>query len=468
MNIILHKSAVRLLTVQVLALLCCFISTISKGYAAVGDKFTQGNLTYTVISESGSTGTVSVYRASGFTIKGNLIIPSEITNSSVIYKVTSIGDYAFYSCSGLTGELKIPESVTSIGDFAFGNCSIKHLTLPRSLSSIGYNIISKFDGNYASDGQAIDELTIPDFKDVSNISEQSSNTIFYLSDKLPAYSNFGASSCKNLYLKSSLYEICKSSDDWDKWYSKFHVTNSIPVTIPSDRSYITLCRDFDVDLRHTNDNLPSGVAPLKAYIVSGIDTDNNAIILQEITYVPSRLRSNEDGFKGYDEYVGVLLKGTPGYTYYYTIGEEDYTKGKDGQMTLERALALSNGSVPTTTATFVGANDPKYVTPEVTIDGVTYTTYGLKDNKFCRYSKDGYVPYNHAYLRIATSNTGSAKPMLSMIFKNDDGTTSIEQIKDDSTFGKSTKDTMYNLQGMKVDDNYHGIVIVNGHKFFKK
>ena len=227
-------------------------------------------------------------------------------------------------------------------------------------------------------------------------------------------------------------------------------------------------RYFDVDLRHTNDNLPSGVAPLKAYIVSGIDTDNNAIILQEITYVPSRLRSNEDGFKGYDEYVGVLLKGTPGYTYYYTIGEEDYTKGKDGQMTLERALALSNGSVPTTTATFVGANDPKYVTPEVTIDGVTYTTYGLKDNKFCRYSKDGYVPYNHAYLRIATSNTGSAKPMLSMIFKNDDGTTSIEQIKDDSTFGKSTKDTMYNLQGMKVDDNYHGIVIVNGHKFFKK
>lgn len=467
MNIILHRSAVRLLTVQVLALLCCFISTISKGYAAVGDKFTQGNLTYTVISESGSTGTVSVYRASGSTIKGNLIIPSEITNSSVIYKVTSIGSTAFKGCRSLTG-LSLSSSLTSIGGCAFKDCSIKHLTLPRSLSSIAYNIISKFDGDYASDGQAIDELTIPDFKDVSNISEQSSNTIFYLSDKLPAYSNFGSSSCKNLYLKSSLYEICKSSADWDKWYSKFHVTDSIPVTIPSDRSYITLCRDFDVDLRHTNDNLPSGVAPLKAYIVSGIDTDNNAIILQEITYVPSRLRSNEDGFKGYDEYVGVLLKGTPGYTYYYTIGEEDYTKGKDGQMTLEKALALSNGSVPTTTATFVGANDPKYVTPEVTIDGVTYTTYGLKDNKFCRYSKDGYVPYNHAYLRIATSNTGSAKPMLNMIFKNADGTTSIEQIKDDSTFGKSTKDTMYNLQGMKVDDNYHGIVIVNGHKFFKK
>ena len=55
-----------------------------------------------------------------------------------------------------------------------------------------------------------------------------------------------------------------------------------------------------------------------------------------------------------------------------------------------------------------------------------------------------------------------------MIFKNADGTTSIEQIKNDNACGKTIKDVMYNLQGMKVDDSYHGVVIVNGHKYLKK
>ena len=390
--------------------------------------------------------TENVFAGTGFK---SVLLPTSLS---------SISQMAFSKCSNLK-YVRIPNSVTAISKQVFWQCpGIEHVTLPSLLSTIG-----SLSFNCCS------ELTLPNI-DVNNLDYLSNTAIIYLGSGLPSVSSsfYISSTINGLFLKPSLYETCRSSADWDKWYSKFHVTDSIPVTIPSDRSYITLCRDFDVDLRHTNDNLPSGVAPLKAYIVSGIDTDNNAVILQEITYVPSRLRSNEDGFKGYDEYVGVLLKGTPGYTYYYTIGEEDYTKGKDGQMTLEKALALSNAAVPTTTATFVGAYDPKYVTPEETVNGITYTTYGLKNNEFCKYSQAGYVPYNHAYLRIPTSSTGGAKPMLSMIFKNADGTTSIEQIKDDTTSSKSTKDAMYNLQGMKVDDNYHGIVIVNGHKYMKK
>ena len=60
-----------------------------------------------------------------------------ITDSVITYSVTSIGDWAFFTCFSLTS-VTIPNSVTSIGEGAFYYCdSLTSVTIPNSVTSIG-------------------------------------------------------------------------------------------------------------------------------------------------------------------------------------------------------------------------------------------------------------------------------------------------------------------------------------------
>ena len=66
-------------------------------------------------------------------------------NTTIPNSVTSIGNYAFSACSGLTS-VTIPNSVTSIGAYAFWYCSgLTSVTIPNSVTSIGDNAFDEAD-----------------------------------------------------------------------------------------------------------------------------------------------------------------------------------------------------------------------------------------------------------------------------------------------------------------------------------
>ena len=80
-----------------------------------------------------SIGESAFYDCSGLT---SIVIPDG---------VISIGDYAFASCSGLTS-IVIPDGVTSIGKYAFEKCSgLTSVVIPDSITDIGKQVFSGCD-----------------------------------------------------------------------------------------------------------------------------------------------------------------------------------------------------------------------------------------------------------------------------------------------------------------------------------
>lgn len=81
------------------------------------------------------------------TYSGVIQIPTTVQNGAKTYKVTAIGDKAFYNSTITT--IHIPEGITTIGNYAFYfSAKLVNLTLPQSLKTLstycfsGTNILS--------------------------------------------------------------------------------------------------------------------------------------------------------------------------------------------------------------------------------------------------------------------------------------------------------------------------------------
>ncbi len=121
---------------------------------------------------------------------GSIVIPASVTFEDVTYRVTKIGDNAFYSCSGLTS-ITIGENITSFGEYSLMYCSdlttviwnAKHYpdlegAYNSPFRTIGSQITSFTFGDkvehipafLCSDMESLTEITIPE--NVTSIGQQ--------------------------------------------------------------------------------------------------------------------------------------------------------------------------------------------------------------------------------------------------------------------------------------------------------
>jgi len=96
------------------------------------------NLYYRVLNEEQKT--VAVVRNEDNKLLTNVNIPSQIKLNGQNYKVTSIGESAFSSCTNLKS-VNIPNSITNIGSYAFMDCvNLTNIIIPNSVTNMSNSV----------------------------------------------------------------------------------------------------------------------------------------------------------------------------------------------------------------------------------------------------------------------------------------------------------------------------------------
>ena len=108
------------------------INVFAAGFTA------ENGLAYTILETGDGSNAVEVTytNSKGGSYTGDIVVPAEVTNESVTYKVTGIGAKAFYKCTGMTSVV-LPEGLKNIAKEAFYGCNaITTITIPSTVTEI--------------------------------------------------------------------------------------------------------------------------------------------------------------------------------------------------------------------------------------------------------------------------------------------------------------------------------------------
>lgn len=205
------------------ALILCALNSSAQVFTYT---YEGSTIEYSIINNS--EGSYTVQCTGVWDTAKDLIIPEEVTDKEgQTYKVTGIGNRAFYNRSSLT--VTIPNSVTEIGFDAFCNClSLTAITIPNSVIKIGSsafercssltsvtipNSVTKIDNSTFSGCSSLTSVTIGNsvteigqdaFRDCSSLTSVTiPNSVTKIGDS--AFS--GCSSLTSVTIPNSVTEI---------------------------------------------------------------------------------------------------------------------------------------------------------------------------------------------------------------------------------------------------------------------
>ncbi len=204
---------------------------------------------------------------------------TEITDLVIPKSVTTIGDYAFYYCSGLTS-VTIPSSVTSIGNYAFEYCSgLISVTIPNSVTSIGSGAFKGCSG--------LTSVTIPN--SVASIGQYAFSGCSGLK-KITSYIQepFVAWYCWNnvnlsipLYVPLGSKEKYQSTGGWKNFTNiiEFGATVIEPATEPTEVDMAAVPDQMDLNGMVVGDTY----YVLDADNGDGADSENGCVVINTTT-----------------------------------------------------------------------------------------------------------------------------------------------------------------------------------------
>ena len=325
-------------------------------------------------------------------------------NSTIPASVTSIGDEAFNSCSGLTS-VTIPAGVTSIGNYAFNSCSgLTSVTIPASVTSIG---------NYAFDCcSGLTSVTIPASvtsigegvfeycKNLATITVEDGNTVYNSRNGCNAIietsSNKLIAGCKNTTIPASVTSIGN--------YAFSGCSGLTSVEIPTNVTSIGDNAFFECN-GLTSISIPSSVTSIGNAAFDGCSNLTTVTIPSSVTSI------GEGAFAGCSNLVSVIVNATTPPTlgdYAFDGNYDDNNNAKDRKIYVPTASVESYKS----DWSAYGNDIMRFITEESGSygTGVTWKLTGIPDNYTLTISGTGaMVDYSKSSDRPWTDDANEIK-----------------------------------------------------------